>query len=433
LNGGEPLRFDFFRDKRSVAALATVRPVAEYVAGNATSSKLARMATTRDEMLTLVAQSPPIARKLAEIGAAEKPVRFSHVIESAQGFLVATIAEQIRQPIWVVAPNVRAQELFYENVLNWIAGAAFFPEAEFAAVENILPDPEIAAERLALLTQVERGNGPKLIVTTRAALDQPAPKIGALKSASLELRRGQILKMDHLLSTLSDAHYERGAQVTARGQFAVRGGIVDIFSWQSPVPLRVEFFGDEIESLREFDVDTQTSVRTQNRATVLLGAAEDAGSFVRDYIKPSDLMIELEPEEKSIAQIQIGEGWIEEGPENFDGSFQECDVGEFSAGDFMLAEAKRAQFASRLGEWGSENARVAIYFQTEGEIERFREIISPDALAGVDLLEGTLGRGFCFPAANIVVLSANELIGRFPVHGRRRLQRAERRRSHCSP
>jgi transcription-repair coupling factor (superfamily II helicase) len=427
LNGGEPLRFDFFRDKRSVAALAIVRPVAEYVAGNVTSSKLARMATTRDEMLTLVAQSPPIARKLAEIGAAEKPVRFSHVIESAQGFLVATIAEQIRQPIWVVAPNVRAQELFYENVLNWIAGAAFFPEAEFAAVENILPDPEIAAERLALLTQVERGNGPKLIVTTRAALDQPAPKIGALKSASLELRRGQILKMDHLLSTLSDAHYERGAQVTARGQFAVRGGIVDIFSWQSPVPLRVEFFGDEIESLREFDVDTQTSVRTQNRATVLLGAAEDAGSFVRDYIKPSDLMIELEPEEKSIAQIQIGEGWIEEGPENFDGSFQECDVGEFSAGDFMLAEAKRAQFASRLKEWGSENARVAIYFQTEGEIERFREIISPDALAGVDLLEGTLGRGFCFPAANIVVLSANELIGRFPVHGRRRLQRAERR------
>jgi len=66
-------------------------------------------------------------------------------------------------------------------------------------------------------------------------------------------------------------------------------------------------------------------------------------------------------------------------------------------------------------------ATVAIYFQTEGEIERFREIISADALAEINLLEGTLSpRLFVFPAANLVILSANELLGRFPIHGRRR-------------
>ena len=380
-----------------------------------------------DEILTLVAKSPPIAAKLKQPGPAGAPARFSHVIESAQPFLVAAIAQEIHQIIWVIAPNVRAQELFYESLLNWIPRAAFLPEAEFAAVENILPDPEIAAERLGLLTQLEKGNAPAVIVTTRLALDQAAPKSGSLNSAALELRRGQAMEMEQLLSALSQAGYERTTQAVTRGQFTVRGGIVDIFSWQASLPARVEFFGDEIESLREFDVDTQTSVRTLDRVTVLLSSSSDGGGRVRDYIRAHHLTLELEPEKDSAADIQIAEGWIEEGPENFETAFQECDVGELGVGDFMLVEAKRAQFVSRLEEWRNQKARLAIYFQTEGEIERFREIVSPEALAGVALIEGTLSRGFSFPAANLVVLSANELIGRFPVHGRRRLQRAERR------
>src|SRR5207237_2207866 len=68
------------------------------------------------------------------------------------------------------------------------------------------------------------------------------------------------------------------------------------------------------------------------------------------------------------------------------------------------------------------------YFQTEGEIERFREIMS-GTIEGVDFVEGTLARGFCFPAANLVVLSAAELFGRFAVHARRHLRRAERHRA----
>jgi len=275
------------------------------------------------------------------------------------------------------------------------------------------------------------------------------------------------MAMPALLSALSGAGYERVAQVTTRGQFAVRGGIVDIFSWQTALPLRIEFYGDEIESLREFDLDTQTSVRTREQASVVLSAADDTSGRVRDYITRDALVIELEPESSSTAQIQISESWIEQRghsalsaakhnevgesrreslvvtpedpsapkafgarddePEDFSGSFVECDIGEFAIGDFMLAETKRAQFIAQLKRWRDEHATVAIYFQTEGEIERFREIISTDALAEINLLEGTLSRGFCFPAANLVILSANELLGRFPIHGRRRLRRAERR------
>ena len=136
------------------------------------------------------------------------------------------------------------------------------------------------------------------------------------------------------------------------------------------------------------------------------------------------------PQIISNAHVQISEGWIETGPEDFSGAFQDCEIGEFGAGDLVLAEAKRAQFVERLKEWRANNARIIIYFQTEGEIERFREIMA-GTVEGVDFVEGTLARGFCFPAANLVVLSAAELFGRFAVHPRRllRLRRAERHRA----
>src|SRR5689334_6950989 len=198
-------------------------------------------------------------------------------------------------PIWVISPTVRRQELFFESLSIWNSNAAFLPEAEFAAVENVLPDPEIAAERLALFSQIEKGSASELIVTTRAAIEQPAPRRGKLRSASLEIRHGASLGMADLLKALSSAGYERVVQVTTRGQFAVRGGIVDTFSWQTALPLRIEFFGDEIESLREFDLDTQTSVRRCEHASILLSAADDTSGYVRDYIADDALVIELDP------------------------------------------------------------------------------------------------------------------------------------------
>ncbi|PYL16080.1 MAG: transcription-repair coupling factor [Verrucomicrobia bacterium] len=407
--------------------------------------------STPGDLLTLVARSEPIAAKLRQIENRIRPIVFSHVIDSAQAFLVATIAHNIDKTIWVFCPSVHSQELLYESLLNWQLDALFLPEAEFAAVENILPDPEIAAERLALLSLVERNAGAHVIVATHASLDQAAPEPGALISASIQLRRRTTEKMERILEQLSGAGYERVAQVTTRGQFAVRGGIVDLYSWQAPLPVRVEFFGDEIESLREFDIDTQTSVNDLGSVEILLSAAakqgaavskppgrfgnrpsliEDQSGFIRDYIDNHDLKIDIEPGENSDAQIQISESWIESGPEDFSDAFQDCAVGEFAIGDLMLVQAKRAQFAARLKEWRANNAKIVIYFQTEGEIERFREIMGEKgALDDVDLVEGTLARGFCFPAANLVVLSAAELFGRFAAHGRRRLRRAERHRA----
>lgn len=453
-------------------------------------------------LLERVAASETIARKLDAIQRGQWPVRFSHVIQPAQSFLAAVLANACHDRrldkrraadsiIWVLCPSVHSQEVFYESLLNWQPHALFLPEAELTGIENVLPDPEITAERLALFLQIERDTGPRMIVATRAGLDQAAPKRGSLESAVVQLRRGATAEMEEFLERLAASGYERVSQVTTRGQFAVRGGIVDLYSWHAPLPFRLEFFGDQVESLREFDIDTQTSVRDLRSIDILLGRQraavssppgrsgdrpsliEDQSGYVRDYVRERDLIIDVEPDDESRVlgsagaspalacasrargngklfgeapktagegaraprstprtHIQISEGWIETGPEDFSGAFQDCDIGEFGAGDLVLAEAKRAQFVERLKEWRTNNDRVVIYFQTEGEIERFREIME-GTVEGVEFVEGSLARGFCFPAANLVVLSAAELFGRFAVHPRRllRLRRAERHRS----
>ena len=388
------------------------------------------------ELLERAAQNAPIARKLEQVETQRAPVKFSHIIAPGQAFLAAVIARRMPKTVWIVCPSVRAQDSLYETILNWLPATQFLPEAEFAAVENVLPDPEIAAERLALLAKIDSEPGPHVIVTTRASLEQPAPKRGAVSAATLKIKRGATSTMGQLLEKLSGSGYERVAQVTTRGQFAVRGGIVDLYSWQAPLPVRLEFFGDNVESLREFDIDTQTSVRDRPKIDILLGAAGDQSGFVRDYIGKEDLTIDVEPDEAaenstalSAQVVQISEGWIESGPEDFSGAFQDCDIGEFAVGDFLLAEAKRDQFIKRLNEWRKNKARIVVYFQTEGEIERFRELISGDVLQDVDLVLGTLARGFCFPPADLVVLSAAELFGRFAPHARRRLYHAERHRA----
>jgi transcription-repair coupling factor (superfamily II helicase) len=382
--------------------------------------------SSSDQLPSIAAHTDSISQKLRKIAGGVRPAAFSHVAAPAQAFLVAAIAAEIPKTQWVFCPSVRSQETLYESLLNWQPNALFLPDAEFAAVENILPDPEIAAERLALLNRVQREKGPHLIVATRSALDQPAPDPAALNAAVLVLRRGKKAPLERTIESLVAAGYERASQVTTRGQFAVRGGIVDLFSWQAPRPIRLEYFGDDIESLREFDVDTQTSVRNLQNAEILLEATESQSARVRDYVVADHLRIQIEPEEDSTeADVLISEGWLGgNATEDFRGAFDHCDIGDFAVGDFMLVEAKRAQFAARLRDWRAANFRIVIYFQTEGEIERFREIMG-ETIAGIELLEGTLPRGFIFPDGKLVVLSGAELFGRYTTHGRRRLQRAE--------
>ena len=351
-----------------------------------------------------------------------------------RALFAAVIAGELSQTLWVICPSVRTQEQLHESLTNWLPEALFLPEAEFLAVENILPDQEIAAERLALLSRVESRRQRHVIVATRASLDQPAPQRAALstRARSPAARRGRAARAHRRI-----VRAERATSASRRspraGSSRSAAGFSTSIPGRPPRPIRAEFFGDEIESLREFDLDTQTSLRNLNDVELLLGAADDQSGKVRDYIGQGHLRVVIEDAHEE-ADIRISEGWIEskDAVEDFSGAFVDCEIGEFDTGEFIIAEAKRQQFFARLTTWRESGARIAIYFQTEGEIERFREIMAEAkvSLGGIDLLEGTLARGFCFPAANLVVLAAAELFGRAPTHGRRRLQRTAKFGTH---
>jgi transcription-repair coupling factor (superfamily II helicase) len=101
--------------------------------------------------------------------------------------------------------------------------------------------------------------------------------------------------------------------VMERGQFARRGGIVDFFSWQSEEPLRVEWFDDEIESIRAFDLHNQSSIKRMERAGVILQISDSATEMgcVRDYLTPDDLVLvigeaDLPCQARIIAGAQAG-------------------------------------------------------------------------------------------------------------------------------
>src|SRR5205085_11681609 len=134
----------------------------------------------------------------------------------------------------------------------------------------------------------------QILVTHQSHINQITPKQGALRSESMSLSPGKSVGLDKIIERFTGAGYVRVPQVTTRGQYAVRGGIVDLYSWQAQLPLRIEFFGDEIESLREFDIDSQTSVRQLTTAEILLNPVEEQSAVVRDYITPEDLQIEIE-------------------------------------------------------------------------------------------------------------------------------------------
>ena len=146
-----------------------------------------------------------------------------------------------------------------------------FPAAE-AHETDLNPTSEIACQRLQLCQQLTTDHLPPttVIVAPVQALMQPVPDTTFLENQSLKLNlnKDDLGGPDQLAQWLIDHNFERVDQVDLVGEFAQRGGIVDIFSPGQDLPLRIEFFGDHIESMRFFDLDTQRSARSIKSITV---------------------------------------------------------------------------------------------------------------------------------------------------------------------
>ena len=404
----------------------------------------------KSDVLDQIASSAPMAAKLGELRTGNDVV-FEHVIEAAQPFLAAIIARRAKSRVWIVCPDVRRQEAFHNELLNWFPDALFFPETDVAPIEGAIPDPETSAERLGIVQQLGGKKGREIVVLTRANLHGEVPAPDALKQLAIVLKRATRLDREKLIRQLAEAGYEHVPQVSARGQFAVRGGILDIYSFHHTLPIRVELFDDEIESMRHFDLDAQTSVQQVDSCTLLLGEAEDRTCPLRDYMREGDVTIDAgadfwearvrilegaitmentEDAEDAEEEGQISDSEISAssasspvtpGAEDYATAFFDHGLGEFEAGDFVVDEIKREQFFQSLRNWRLEGWRVHIFCNNEGEIERLNEIIPAVETDPLKFTIGTLARGFIFPEAKVAVLSDAELFGRYRNNRARRL------------
>ena len=135
--------------------------------------------------------------------------------------------------------------------------------------DRISPAPAAAAQRCAALTALARGAGsaaPLLVIATASAVAQRAPPRARMAGAAFAARTGEEASMADLETYLLTNGYNRASTVRAAGEFAVRGGLIDVFPPGSPEPFRFDFFGDTLETIRAFDPETQISKRSMPNA-----------------------------------------------------------------------------------------------------------------------------------------------------------------------
>lgn len=172
-----------------------------------------------------------------------------------------------------------------------------FPAWETLPSENVAPSPDIVGDRYQVLSDLIASNQPYIILSSLQACLQKLIPQGNFKELFLHLAVGQTYAFEDLIAQLNKMGYQRYPVASDKGQYAVRGGIIDIFPVSSPDPFRLEFWDNELESLRIYDPIGQKSVRPATEVSVtpaqemeLLRKATHL-STILDYLGPNTIVI----------------------------------------------------------------------------------------------------------------------------------------------
>jgi transcription-repair coupling factor (superfamily II helicase) len=382
-----------------------------------------------------------LARRLERGGA----LSFSGITASAQPLLAVLLQTVFpKLPVIIVTENLKTQESVQQDLETWrqVAGSAppsdsppikntgvfFYPAWEILPQEGRLPHADVISERLQTLVALSPPvSGPApLIVTSVTALLQKTFAPDDLRQRMRGLQRGDTLAPLDLIEFLETQGYEPEAQVSQKGEMALRGGIVDIFPPTNPWPVRLEFFGDELESLRFFDPLTQIS-REEITGIVLPPAGElgilkqnaagksegkTALATLLDYLPRETIFVLSEPESLASQAENYGQqsppndpffiSWPDFLAELNQRGFtsvalaQDLEPGEAAAPtgttgprfdsleafrplaerapEPQIAEAQRREFFQQLHRWLRQDYAVHIFCNNDGERQRFEEI-----------------------------------------------------------
>jgi transcription-repair coupling factor (superfamily II helicase) len=237
-----------------------------------------------------------------------KRIGLTGLAGSSKAYFLSHWREKVRGPLLVITPHLKNAETLLEDVRFFTKGqevsSFLFPQWETLPYDEIPPHPEIVRERVRVLFSLLNGEE-ALIVSSIKALMQKVQAPAELKESVIYLSEGDEIDRDRLIHFLQDGGYTSARTVEERGDFSVRGAIIDIYTPFYEEPLRLEFDGDRLESIRRFETETQRSLTQGTMKNAILLPARDISrdasahslKTLLDYLKGHETIVIEEGDE----------------------------------------------------------------------------------------------------------------------------------------
>ncbi|MBD5485412.1 MAG: transcription-repair coupling factor [Lachnospiraceae bacterium] len=193
-------------------------------------------------------------------------VALSGCVDSQKLHMIYGIGEEFRYKMIVTFSDLRAKEL-YEDYKFYDRNVMLYPAKDLIFFQADIHGNQLTMERIRCLRRLMEGR-PTTVITTYDALMAPQPPIDAWKKHIIHLDKRSSIDESELAARLVELGYEKNYQVEAPGQFSIRGGIVDIFDLTEENPYRIELWGEDVESIRSFDILSQRSIEQLESVTI---------------------------------------------------------------------------------------------------------------------------------------------------------------------
>jgi transcription-repair coupling factor (superfamily II helicase) len=236
---------------------------------------------------------PQYARLLARTAQASSgELNIAGLSDAAKSLIIATLLQAIKRPIFLVVADNHLGARYQQELENLTRfPVLLYPYSEVSPYEQVLSSPDNIASQLDVLLKVVNGESdPYLVLVPVRALLQRVHDRKTLSNSLVRLKVGEKINLSELALRLTDLGYQRESLVTLRGEFSIRGDIIDIYP-SSGLPLRLELFDEEIESIRAFNIENQRSISEIKGAIipprwwVILDSAADARQKLVDMLQ----------------------------------------------------------------------------------------------------------------------------------------------------
>ncbi|WP_291097971.1 MULTISPECIES: transcription-repair coupling factor [unclassified Flavobacterium] len=215
--------------------------------------------------------SPKVKQIVDGLQQAEQKIHLNGLIGSSLSFVVQSLFKKTEKPFLVIL-NDKEEAAYYLNDLEQMIGeqdVLFYPGSYRRPYQIEDTDNANVLLRAEVLNRINSRKKPAIIVTYPEALFEKVVTRKELDKNTLKISVGDKISIDFINEVLFEYEFKRVDFITEPGEFSVRGGIVDVFSFSNDNPYRIEFFGNEVDSIRSFDVETQLSIEKQKKITII--------------------------------------------------------------------------------------------------------------------------------------------------------------------